>query len=99
MNNLSKIKSYAGFEIKMGKAVFGVDLITASRRSPEVVLYDATLSENSKSKLMRYLTEHNKNGYMAAMEEIAPGRNCKALGIKDKNLATAIETAIKESKE
>jgi hypothetical protein len=95
--NLTKIKTYVGFAIKMGKALFGVDLIISTRRPMLIVLYDNGLSENSLSKLNSYLSKNNVISYKVAMEEVYPAKNCKAVGILDKNLALAIEKSIKES--
>lgn len=97
--NLTKVKSYVGFAVKMGKAARGVDLIISSRCPMLVVLYDDSLSENSLSKLKNYLSKNNVVSYKVAMEEIYPAKNCKAVGIMDKNLALAIEKSIKESLE
>ncbi|NLL56874.1 MAG: hypothetical protein GX242_06650 [Clostridiales bacterium] len=97
--NLSKIKSYVGFAIKMGKAVFGVDTITTLRRPPKIVLYDHSLSTNSEIKLTNYTARNNIVSYKVAMEEIYPEKNCKAIGILHKNLALAIDKSIKESLE
>lgn len=95
--SLTKIKSYVGFAIKSGKAVFGVDQIISLRRPPKIVLYDDSLSENSLSKLKNYLSKQNVNSCKIAMEEIYPDKNCKAVGILDESLASAIEKSIKES--
>ncbi|HKL73836.1 MAG TPA: hypothetical protein VJ903_02975 [Clostridia bacterium] len=97
--SLTKVKSYVGFAIKMGKAVFGVDSIISMRRQPKIVLYDNSLSENSTSKLNNYLSKHKVYSKIIAMEEVYPDKNCKAVGILDANLASAIEKSIKESLE
>jgi hypothetical protein len=97
--SLVKVKSYVGFAVKMGKAALGVDTIISSRRPPMIVLYDDSLSENSVSKLNNYLSKYNVRIYKIAMEEVYPAKNCKAVGILDKNLAMAIDKSIKESLE
>lgn len=95
--SLTKVKSYLGFAIKSGKAVFGVDQIISLRRKPIIVLYDDSLSENSLSKLRNYMSKQNVNSYKIAIEEVYHNKNCKAIGILDESLASAIEKSIKES--
>lgn len=95
--NIARIKTFLGFAIKSGKALFGVDMITSSRRAPYIVLIDKNLSQNSKAKLNIYLEKNGVRFYTIKMQDIYPDKNCKAVGIMDKNLANAIELEVKES--
>lgn len=86
----SKVEAYIGFAIKKGAAVFGCDLIKASKRKICVILYTPSLSENSLSTL-RNVSEklHCK---LLQIDECATltKRNCKALAVCDPFLANAI---------
>ena len=95
--NTAKVKSFIGFAIKAGKALFGVDLILTSRHAPRIVLIDNSLSDNSKNKLNGYLNKNSIRSYTVDMEALYSGKNCKAVGVMDKNLAQAIELELKES--
>ncbi|MFA6866698.1 MAG: hypothetical protein WCR54_04190 [Clostridia bacterium] len=97
MNN-TKIKSYVGFAIKSGKILYGVDMIILSRKKPYIVLIDDNISENSLSKLQNKLSQYKIEVENVNMEEIFPNKNCKALGIMDRNLAKAIINEVKETR-
>ena len=92
---INKIRSYVGFAIRSGKALFGVDNIVGARRDPFLVLYDDRLKENSTKKLLRRC--ENFKVIRLALQEILPGRNCLAIGICDKNLAQAIINEVEEN--
>lgn len=95
MQNISKIRSYIGFSIKAGKAIFGVDNIILKRS--KLILMDTTLSETSKRKLMNYLVKSRIECIELDLSEIVPKDNCKAIALTDKNLIDAIKKAMKES--
>lgn len=80
--------SYVGYAIKARKAVFGVDNLF--NKKCFVVLYDKSLSDNSKDRVMKYLSKSNTKGFVVDVEELYPNKNCKAIGISDRNLASAI---------
>lgn len=81
--------SYVGYAIKARKAVFGVDNILHNRKSL-VVLYDRLLSDNGKDKIKKYLEKSGAKGFVVDVEELYPDKNCKAIGITDNNLSSAI---------
>ena len=91
-----KINSYVGYAIKSRNILYGVANITG-RQKPYVVLYDAKLSESSKSKLLYYTEKNGIEAFCADVESLYPGKNCFAMGITEKNLASAIIKVIKES--
>ena len=88
--------SYVGYAIKSRSAVFGVDNIAANRKS-KVVLYDDDLSDNGKERLMKVIEKNKIRGFIADIEELYPDHNCKAIGITDINLASAIIKAMEDS--
>ena len=95
---ISTIKSYVGYAIRSRNALFGVNNITSTFgvKLPQVILYDALLSENSKEKLLLFANRNGIKVFCVDIEDIYPNKNCKAIGIKEKNLSTAI---IKEMEE
>ena len=92
------IKCYLGFAIKMRKVVYGVDGITMCypSRKPFLVLIDKNLSDNSRSKLNPYLDKYDIPRFIIDMKVLFPDRNCKAVGIQDRNLSMTIEQKLKE---
>jgi hypothetical protein len=91
----NKLKSYAGFAIKCGKAVYGVDNIL--KYGAEFVLVDTELGQASKRKLYNYLRKNGIEHYETNLNKIINLDRCKAFGIKEKNLANAIKNIVKES--
>ncbi len=87
--------SYVGYAIKSRKILFGVENIIG--RVCGVVLYDRTLGKSSSDKLTAYLIKRDVKGFCVDVEDFYPDRNCKALGITDKNLASAIIKEMEES--
>lgn len=59
MKQAPKIKSYLGFCIKAGKAVFGVDNIVKIKRGLYLIIQDKELGNASKRKLRNYVVSNN----------------------------------------
>ena len=88
--SIVKIKTYVGFAFKAGRCVLGVDNIEKLSK-PMLIIYSSELSQNSIKKLSE--TCNKVSHTMVEIEdfnEISPREGCKAVGIKDKNLAEAI---------
>ena len=92
----STVYSYIGYAIKSRKILYGVDNIIGSKAC-FVVLYDENLGKSSLDKLTVNLKKRNIKGYRITVEDYYPQRNCKALGITEKNLASAIVKEMEES--
>ncbi|HHU42842.1 MAG: hypothetical protein QM214_05420 [Bacillota bacterium] len=99
MKQAPKIKSYLGFCIKAGKAVFGVDNIVKIKRGLYLIIQDKELGNASKRKLRNYVVSNNVELLELDIKQILAKENCKAVGLKEKNLANAIIREIKEIKQ
>lgn len=89
-NSPTKIKTYVGFARKAGKVVMGVDNIVVLKR-PVLVLYSKELAENSVKKLEK--ASQTTGHTLIALEpttDLGLPDGCKAIGVKEKNLADAI---------
>lgn len=93
----AKVKSYIGFAIKARKIIYGLDNILTSKKRPYLLLIDSGYSPNSQKKLMRYAQANEVPVIDYCLGKVIPDRNCKALGIMEKNLAAAILKELKES--
>ncbi len=93
----AKIKSYIGFAIKARKILYGLDNITMSKKKPYLLLVDASFSPNSQKKLASYAQNNEIPIINYSLEAVIPDRNCKAVGIMEKNLASAVLKELKES--
>ena len=89
-SSVQKIRTYIGFAFKAGKCVLGVDNIVKIKK-PMLILYSTSLSQNSIKKAQESATQNNQEFIgIQNFNEITPREGCKALAIKDKNLASAI---------
>lgn len=91
-NTESKMTTYLGFCIRAGKISLGLDRATALKRA-ELMLWDGTLSENSKEKAVKLQQKFGCKAIVCEGTELAvllhrPG--CKLAAVTDKNLAEAI---------
>ena len=93
----TKINSYVGFAIKSGNVKYGVENIVKSRSV--VILIDNTLSVSSKDKINVFALKKNIKVYEMRIEDFYKDKNCKAIGIEDKNLAMAIIKEMEENGE
>lgn len=88
----AKLAAYIGFSIKAGKAIFGADNIY--KTSPRVVLIDKTLADNTLKKLQaRCQVLSIPLITLTGLGDLISKPSCKAVGIKEPNLAKAIITA------
>jgi|GEM_PF-1311357 ribosomal protein L7Ae-like RNA K-turn-binding protein len=98
----TKIASYLGLSLRAGKAVLGADNICESK--PLVVIADPSLSPNALKKV------GNRCNYLGirlimieGVGELIAKPSCKAIGVKEPNLAKAIldviDTVSKENSE
>lgn len=89
--NKDKIKSYVGFAIRAGKAIFGVDQILTSRKRIHLILADIALSVNSKQKLVNFAKNEGIPCYeWENVGELTALPSCKAVGVREPSLARAI---------
>ena len=86
----SKIESYIGFAIKKGAVVFGCDNIVNYRKRIYLLLGTRTLSANSQSVLKNVSEKRGCILKQIDDYDLLVKRNCKALAICDKSLASAI---------
>ena len=91
------VKSYVGYAIKSRQILFGVSNIVGAygKKMPTVVIYDANIGESSKDKLLTFTNKNGIESFSLCVEDIYPDKNCKAIGVIDKNLATAIINRIR----
>ncbi len=88
--SISKIKTYIGFAFKAGKCVMGVDNLEKISK-PILIVYANTLSPNSVKKINELAQKHDHKVFeIENFNEISPREGCKALGVKDESLSSAI---------
>ena len=89
-----KLKSYLGFSIKSGKAIFGLDSLCEYTKVVRLVIVCSTVSDNSLKKVSE-LCEYKKWKMVQLNDDLVLGtlisrENCKIIGLTDKNLSSAV---------
>ncbi|MCM1043260.1 MAG: hypothetical protein NC350_03510 [Corallococcus sp.] len=87
----SKVDAYIGFAIKKGSVLFGIDTLELRNKKVFLILYSDSVSENTLKKID--IAGKNRNCQIAKIDKLEDivKRNCKVLGICDKQLADAIK--------
>lgn len=88
--NVTKIKSYIGFAIKSGGAVFGADNLDKAKLY--AVLVDKTVSANTLKKVNLYCERRSVKSVTpdVSLAELVMRDNVKVMGISNESLARAI---------
>lgn len=87
-----KIITYLGFCLRAGKIILGIDRAESAKKA-KLILFDSSLSENSKEKALKLQEKFGCTAIVAEGTELSvllhrPG--CKFAAVTDKNLAEAI---------
>ena len=92
----NKIKAYIGFAIKSGKIVFGYDNLIVAKKNPELVLICQSQNDKVTNKVINFC-ELRKIPCVKLNFVLGDliGRNCKVIGIMDKNLSVATKKELK----
>ena len=94
-----KIESLLGFAVKAGKLVYGADSLETTRTRVYAIFTCCTASENTKKK-MRELATAKRIPLIFTKKElqyIVSRKNCKVIGVTDKQMAGAMLTRLNES--
>lgn len=95
-----KIVAYLGFAIKKGSVIFGVDAAEAYRKKIFLIVYDETLSDNSRKSAEKIRKKHKCTSIRfkgMTLSEIVYRNNCKFVALTDKALGDAIEKSSGQS--
>jgi hypothetical protein len=94
LENNGKIGAYLGFCIRSGNIVFGVDGMESVKKGVYLLMADKSLSENSFKTLIKLKEKFSCPLLITeGLGELLHRPSVKAVAVKDKNLAVAIETA------
>ncbi len=95
----SKVETYLGFCIRAQKILFGIDNVESAKRGVYLLLCDEALGESSFKTLIKskekfacplVITEAGRLGELLHRPAV------KTAAVKDKNLAAAILSALKD---
>ena len=91
----TKIETYIGFAIKSNAVQWGIDNITLKKARANIIILDYSLSDNSAKKIRNYALRNNIEIIeIDNLPALCGRQGTKAIGICDKNLATAIKKVI-----
>lgn len=94
-----KIESLLGFAVKAGKLVYGADSLETTRTRVYAVFTCSTASENTRQKV-RKLTSAKRIPMVITKNElqyIVSRKNCKVIGVTDRQMAEAMLARVNES--
>ncbi|MDD4839987.1 MAG: hypothetical protein PHE93_04885 [Clostridia bacterium] len=86
----NKIISYLGFAQKSGNAVIGMDNILKKRRAYNLILICNSASDRLKKEMSRFAEGKITLIAVDDLAELTNRNGCKAIGITEPNLASAI---------
>ncbi len=92
MKNKERIESLLGFAVKAGKVIYGIDGIESSKARVYLVFMCKTVSQNTADKL-KALAERKQIPVLLCekpLEDAVSRKNCKVLGVCDRQMAQAM---------
>lgn len=93
MQNLSKIKTYIGFSIKSGQIIYGADTLIETKKRVKLIITCKSLASSTCERVKEFAS---KKGVQVVcfdeilLEDLVNKKNCKVIGLLNKNLAQAI---------
>lgn len=96
-----KIESLLGFAVKAGKLVYGADSLETTRTRVYVVFTCSTASDNTKQKVRKIASAKHIPMLITKKElqYIVSRKNCKVIGVTDKQMAEAMLARLNENYE
>ena len=98
MNN-DKVATLIGFAVKANKLIYGLDELEEGTRKRYLIVYCSTLSDRAKAAVKRVAKRDNVpiiETLNRRLEDIVYKRNCKVIGIANKQMSEAIIQYITE---
>ncbi len=99
MQNSNKINTYIGFSVKSGQIIYGIDTLIETRKHVKLILLCSSLAQNSTQKINEFAKSRNIPVVVmkdVLLEDVVHKKNCKVIGLLNKNLAQAILSAVQE---
>ncbi len=93
MLNISKISTFVGFSVRSGQILYGADTLIASRKHVKLILLCSSLTSSSEDKVRSFAQSKNIPVLKITellLEDIVHKKNCKVIGLLNKNLAQAV---------
>lgn len=96
---INKVKAYLGFAVKSKKLIFGYDKLMEANTPPRFVMICSTQNEKVSNKVIKFCDDNKILVYKFKTYVLGEllHRNCKVIGIMDKNLAKAIISELKNT--
>ncbi len=92
---ISKLKGYINISHKAGYLIIGCDALRNYKKKLYLIIYDKSSQKNTL-KVVENLKKSNIACFeVDNLEELSSIKNCKIIGIKNKNLSELIENMLK----
>jgi ribosomal protein L7Ae-like RNA K-turn-binding protein len=94
--DLNKIKGYINISHKAGYLIIGSDLLKSYDKKLYLVIYDKSAMKNTLKVVEKIKEKNIPTIEVDDLENLTSIKNCKIIGIKNKNLSSLIEKLFEE---
>ncbi len=94
-----KVSTLIGFAVKANKLIYGMDELKEGKRKRYLIVYCHSLSERGKDEIKEIARRDNVpliETKSQKLEDIVYKRNCKVIGVANKQMSEAIIKYITE---
>jgi len=94
--DLNKIKGYINISHKAGYLIIGSDLLKSYDKKLYLVIYDKSAMKNTLKVVEKIKEKNIPTIEVDDLDNLTSIKNCKIIGIKNKNLSSLIEKLFEE---
>ncbi len=91
---ISKLKGYINICHKAGYLIIGSDILKNYQKKIYLIIYDKSALKNTLKVVEQFNNKNIKTFKVDDLEELTSIKNCKIVGIKNKNLSDLIENSL-----
>lgn len=92
---ISKIQGYLNITRKGGYLIIGSDALKDYNKKIYLIIYDKSAQKNTMKVVEKFKESQISIIEVDNLEELTSIKNCKIIGIKNKNLSVLIENLLK----
>ena len=89
--DLDKLKGYFNISHKAGYLIIGSDALKSYTKKLYLIVYDKREQKNTSKIVERFKEKEIKTIEVDNLEQLTSIKNCKIIGLKNKNLSDMIE--------
>ena len=89
--DLDKLKGYFNISHKAGYLIIGSDALKSYTKKLYLIVYDKSAQKNTSKIVERFKEKEIKTIEVDNLKQLTSIKNCKIIGLKNKNLSDMIE--------